>query len=111
MLARTFHCLPNSGDYLLRPGFNLCVRLCHGKYSNVHEKLLFYNLHVALCYTLTLGQWQIQGGAACAHHPKRDPILSFLHMFPPKSARIEGRRPPPPAQQEILDLQPLVTQH
>ena len=31
--------------------FNLCVHLCHGKYLNVHKKLLFYNLHVALCYT------------------------------------------------------------
>ena len=51
MLARPFHGLPNSGDYLLRPGFNLCVHLCHGKYSNVHEKLLFCNLHVVLCYT------------------------------------------------------------
>ena len=50
MLARPFHSLLNSGDYLLRPGFNLCVCLCHGKYLNVHEKLLFYNLHVVLCY-------------------------------------------------------------
>ena len=32
----------------------LCVRLCHGKYMRVHEKLLFFNLHVALCYTICL---------------------------------------------------------
>ena len=50
MLTRPFHGLLNSGDYLLRPGFNLGVCLCNGKYLNVHEKLLFYNLHVALCY-------------------------------------------------------------
>ena len=33
--------------------FNLCVHLCYGKYLKVHEssrKLLFFNLHVALCY-------------------------------------------------------------
>ena len=53
MAARPFHGLPNSGDYSLRPGFNLCVRLCHGKYLNVLKKLLFYNLHVALCYKET----------------------------------------------------------
>ena len=28
----------------------LCVCLCHGKYMRVHEKLLFFTLHVALCY-------------------------------------------------------------
>ena len=31
--------------------FNLCVRLCHGKYLKVHEKLLF-SIYTALCYTI-----------------------------------------------------------
>ena len=55
--------------------------------------------------------WRIQGGAAgaCPPPPERDPILSFLHTFSPKSARIGGRRPPlpwlgAPPQREILDL-------
>ena len=43
----------------LRPGFNLCVRLCHGRYLNVLGKLLFYNLHVALCYTLRIPKIQL----------------------------------------------------
>ena len=28
--------------------------------------------------------------------PQRDSILSYLHTFLPKSARVGGRRPPPP---------------
>ena len=36
------------------------------------------------------------GGAS-----QRDPILSFSHTFPPKSARVGGQRP----QREILDPQ------
>ena len=39
------------------------------------------------------------GGAAGA--PQRDPILSFLDTFSPKSAHVGGRCPPPPAQREI----------
>ena len=41
--------------------------------------------------------WRIQGGAASACPPtQRDPILSYSHTFPPKSAHIGGRCPPPP---------------
>ena len=39
-------------------------------------------------------QWRIQG--ACAPSPQWDQILSFLHTFPPKSARVGGRCSPPP---------------
>ena len=31
--------------------FNLCIRLCYGKYLKVHENCYFFNLHVVLCYT------------------------------------------------------------
>ena len=50
--ASSFHGLPNSGDYLLRPGFNLCVRLFHDKYLNVHEKnaILQFTCSVILQY-------------------------------------------------------------
>ena len=52
------------------------------------------------------------GAAGVLHpppHPQRDPVISFLHMFSPKSARVGGRRPSPsngsaPPQPEILDL-------
>ena len=50
VLARPFHGLPNSGEYLLRPDFNFCVHLCYVKYLNVIGKLLFCNFHVAQCY-------------------------------------------------------------
>ena len=36
------------------------------------------------------------GGVLDARHPLLDPILSFLHTFSLKSARIGGPRPPPP---------------
>ena len=37
--------------------------------------------------------WWIQGAPpACA--PQQNPILSFLHMFSPKSTHIRGRHPP-----------------
>ena len=42
------------------------------------------------------------GGVAGAPPPQQDPILSFSHMFSPKSTHVGGRRPPPP-QREILD--------
>ena len=44
--------------------------------------------------------------------PQQDPILSFSHMFLPKSTHIGGRHPPTarrPPQREILDP-PLITQ-
>ena len=43
------------------------------------------------------------GGAAGVHLPaQRDPLLSFSHMFLPKSAHVRGRRT---AQREIPDPQ------
>ena len=36
--------------------------------------------------------WRIQGRRRRA--PQQDPILSFLHMFSPKSTHIRGRSPP-----------------
>ena len=83
MLARPFHGLPNSGDYLLIPGFNLCARLCHGKYSNVHEKLLFYNLHVALCYT-TYDELENTEGKYSSEHTETYFTL-FELLLAPKS--------------------------
>ena len=38
--------------------------------------------------------WQIQGAPLVCAPPQQDPILSFLHMFLPKSAHI-GQCPPP----------------
>ena len=47
------------------------------------------------------------GGHPRRAPPQQDPILSFLHMFSPKSVRVGGRRPPQRVgaspQREILD--------
>ena len=52
-----------------------------------------------------------RGGMPGTHHPLWDPILSFLHTFLLKSARVAGPRPSlmgahPPW--EILDLPLLI---
>ena len=56
LLATPFHGLPNSGDYLLRPGFNLCVHLCHGKYLNILGKtaILQFTCSIMLQSKITL---------------------------------------------------------
>ena len=38
--------------------------------------------------------WRIQGAPPARAPPQQDPILSFLHMFLPKSTHVGGRRPP-----------------
>ena len=81
VLARPFHGLPNSGDYLIRPGFNLCVHLCHGKYLNVLGKLLFYNLHVDLCYTTSDDQSSDLSVECQPKCKKRPPKSSKNEMF------------------------------
>ena len=68
-----------------------------------HRKFAFASKQVASQLTSThSSQWRIQGGGGGVNHPpQRDPILSFLHTFPPKSAPQWVSAP----QQEILDPQ------
>ena len=62
------------------------TRMCKLKYFCF--TINFYYLR------LVWNHWRIQGAPpACA--PPTDPILSFSHMFSPKSVRVGGRRPPP----------------
>ena len=57
----------------------LQVTLCRGKYSS--------------SYTLNLLQWRIYIQKFPARTPQQDQILSFLHMFSPKSTHVGGWHP------------------
>ena len=60
------------------------------------------------CHWFTVVDPGGAAGSPISPPPERDPILSYLHLFLPKSAHIGGRRPTngsEPYQWEILDPQ------